>query len=421
MSSFCSVLDLHYLCKKIRNNMRKFAFALVALMAVALTLSAKSDKNQVVATWTTAIQKVEPHNLAPAPYLAGNSLRQIVEVSFGGKEVSLKLSNEYNTEETEIVGVELARALSKGGNAEIDESTVTALTFGGKKGVTMKPGEVIVSDPVKFRLTPRMDVAITIHFGKVSQKDVTGHPGSRTSSYIAKGNTNDFSGAVETAHWYYINSLLVKAGKGYGAIAAIGNSITDGRGTTTNGQDRWTDVLSERLLKNKKTKKLSVLNLGLGGNCVLRGGLGPTANSRYDRDVLNQEGVKYAIVFEGVNDLGGSRDGVATANSLIESYKVMIRKAHEKGIKIYGGTIMPFKGNGYYNESREKGRQMVNEWIRTSGEFDGVIDFDAATRDAEQPDRLNPDFLFENDWLHPNADGYRTMGEAIDLKMFYEK
>ncbi|MBR2631532.1 MAG: SGNH/GDSL hydrolase family protein [Bacteroidaceae bacterium] len=401
--------------------MRKFAFALVALMAVALTLSAKSDKNQVVATWTTAIQKVEPHNLAPAPYLAGNSLRQIVEVSFGGKEVSLKLSNEYNTEETEIVGVELARALSKGGNAEIDESTVTALTFGGKKGVTMKPGEVIVSDPVKFRLTPRMDVAITIHFGKVSQKDVTGHPGSRTSSYIAKGNTNDFSGAVETAHWYYINSLLVKAGKGYGAIAAIGNSITDGRGTTTNGQDRWTDVLSERLLKNKKTKKLSVLNLGLGGNCVLRGGLGPTANSRYDRDVLNQEGVKYAIVFEGVNDLGGSRDGVATANSLIESYKVMIRKAHEKGIKIYGGTIMPFKGNGYYNESREKGRQMVNEWIRTSGEFDGVIDFDAATRDAEQPDRLNPDFLFENDWLHPNADGYRTMGEAIDLKMFYEK
>ncbi len=398
--------------------MRKIAFALVALMAVALTLSAKSDKNQVVATWTTAIQKVEPHNLAPAPYLAGNSLRQIVEVSFGGKEVSLKLSNEYNTEETEIVGVELARALSKGGSAEIDESTVTALTFGGKKGVTMKPGEVIVSDPVKFRLTPRMDVAITIHFGKVSQKDVTGHPGSRTSSYIAKGNTNDFSGAVETAHWYYINSLLVKAGKGYGAIAAIGNSITDGRGTTTNGQDRWTDVLSERLLKNKKTKKLSVLNLGLGGNCVLRGGLGPTANSRYDRDVLNQEGVKYAIVFEGVNDLGGSRDGVATANSLIESYKVMIRKAHEKGIKIYGGTIMPFKGNGYYNESREKGRQMVNEWIRTSGEFDGVIDFDAATRDAEQPDRLNPDFLFENDWLHPNASGYRTMGEAIDLKLF---
>ena len=153
--------------------MRKFA--LVALMAVALTLSAKSDKNQVVATWTTAIQKVEPHNLAPAPYLAGNSLRQIVEVSFGGKEVSLKLSNEYNTEETEIVGVELARALSQGENATIDESTLTALTFGGKKGVTMKPGEVIVSDPVKFRLTPRMNVAITIHFGKAPREAQAGN------------------------------------------------------------------------------------------------------------------------------------------------------------------------------------------------------------------------------------------------------
>lgn len=388
---------------------------------MAATLSAKSDKEQMVATWTTAIQKVEPHNLAPAPYLEGNSLRQIVEVSFGGKEVALKLSNEYNTEETEILGVELAKALSQGENASIDDGTVTAVTFGGKKSVTMKPGEVIVSDPVKFRLTPRMDVAITIHFGKASQKDVTGHPGSRTSSYIAKGNTNDFSSAVETAHWYYINSLLVKGAKGHGAIAAIGNSITDGRGTTTNKQNRWTDILSARLLKEKKTKKLSVLNLGLGGNCVLRGGLGPTANSRYERDVLNQEGVKYAIVFEGVNDLGGSRDGVATANSLIESYKAMIEKAHEKGIKIYGGTIMPFKGNGYYNESREKGRQMVNEWIRTSGEFDGVIDFDAVMRDPEQTDRLNPAFLFENDWLHPNADGYRTMGEAIDLKMFYEK
>jgi lysophospholipase L1-like esterase len=177
-------------------------------------------------------------------------------------------------------------------------------------------------------------------------------------------------------------------------------------------------VLSKRLLKNKKTKNLSVLNLGLGGNCVLRGGLGPTANSRFERDVLKQEGVKYAIVFEGVNDLGGSRDGEATAKQLIESFQKMIRLAHEKGIKIYGGTIMPIKGNNYYNETREKGRQMVNEWIRTSGEYDGVIDFDAATCDPQQTDRLNPDFLFENDWLHPNASGYQKMGESIDLNLF---
>lgn len=394
---------------------------MVAMMMAAMTLSAKNEKLQYVATWTTAIQKVEPHNLAPEPGLSGNSLRQIVEISFGGKEVALKLSNEFNTEETEILGVELAEANTQGSSWHISTSTSTPLTFNGLRGVTMKPGEVIVSDPAAFKMKPRMNVAITIHFGKASNTDVTGHPGSRTSSYIAKGDTKDFRGAKETAHWYYINSLLVVTPQGKnGAIAAIGNSITDGRGTTTNGQNRWTDVLSKRLLKNKKTKNLSVLNLGLGGNCVLRGGLGPTANSRYQRDVLKQEGVKYAIVFEGVNDLGGSRDGEATAKELIESFKKMIGLAHEKGIKIYGATIMPFKGNGYYNESREKGRQMVNEWIRTSGEYDGVIDFDAYTRDPEQPDRLNPAFLFENDWLHPNASGYQKMGESIDLNLFTE-
>ena len=401
--------------------MRKNVLLMVAMMMAAMTLSAKNEKLQYVATWTTAIQKVEPHNLAPEPGLSGNSLRQIVEISFGGKEVALKLSNEFNTEETEILGVELAEANTQGSSWHISTSTSTPLTFNGLRGVTMKPGEVIVSDPAAFKMKPRMNVTITIHFGTASNTDVTGHPGSRTSSYIAKGDTKDFRGAKETAHWYYINSLLVVTPQGKnGAIAAIGNSITDGRGTTTNGQNRWTDVLSKRLLKNKKTKNLSVLNLGLGGNCVLRGGLGPTANSRYQRDVLKQEGVKYAIVFEGVNDLGGSRDGEATAKELIESFKKMIGLAHEKGIKIYGATIMPFKGNGYYNESREKGRQMVNEWIRTSGEYDGVIDFDAYTRDPEQPDRLNPTFLFENDWLHPNASGYQKMGESIDLNLFTE-
>ena len=370
--------------------MKKIVLFVTILMSAVLSMSAQSKKQPVV-TWTTAIQKVEPHNLPPAPYLAGNSLRQIVEVSFGGETVSLKLSNQYNTDETEIIG---------------------------SKQVTMKPGEIIVSDPVKFRMTDRMDVAITIHFGKASRTDVSGHPGSRTSSFIAEGNTNDFSKAVETTHWCYINSLIVNAGKKYGSIAVIGNSITDGRGTTTNHQNRWTDNLSKRLLQNKKTKRLSVLNLGLGGNCVLRGGLGPTANSRFERDVLDQEGVKYAIVFEGVNDIGGSWNGEETAKQLIDSFKAMIQKAHAKGIKIYGATIMPFKGNNYYNESREKGRQQVNEWIRTSGEYDGVIDFDAATRDPQQPDRLNPAFLFENDWLHPNADGYKVMGDCIDLKLF---
>lgn len=394
--------------------------SIICLLA-SLNVCAKKQAGGWVVSWTTAIQLVEPHNMPPKPFLSGNSLRQIVQVSIPGDQVELKLSNEYNKEETEILGIEIAEALTEGAEPTIDEASTVQVTFGGKPGVTMQPGGSAVSDPVKFKLTPRKNVAITIHFGKASTQSISGHPGSRTTSYIVEGNSQDFSNAVRTDHWYYINSLLVPAKKGNRAIAVLGNSITDGRGTTTNGQNRWTDVLSERLLKNKKTKNVSVLNQGLGGNCVLFGGLGPTGRSRYERDVLKQEGVRYAIIFEGVNDLGGSRDGMQTANMLIETFQDMINKAHAQGITIYGATIMPFKGNGYYNESREAGRQHLNAWIREAGHFDGVIDFDAAMRDPEQPDRLNPAYLFENDWLHSNADGYQHMGEAIDLKLFEKK
>lgn len=398
--------------------MKQIILTSAFLVLSALNMVAQSDVNQYVATWSTAIQLVEPHNMPPSPFLNGNSLRQIVQVSIEGKEVVLKLSNEYNKENTEIVGVELACASTAGSSADVEEKSSVSVTFGGNKGITMTPGQAIDSDPVKFKLTSRMNVAITIHFGECSVKTISGHPGSRTTSYIAEGNTSDFTSATKTDHWYYINSLLVPSRKKNCSIAVLGNSITDGRGTTTNGQNRWTDILSKRLLQNKKTKNISVLNKGLGGNCVLFGGLGPTGNSRFERDVLNQEGVKYAIIFEGVNDIGGSRNGMDTANRLIDSFKAMIEKAHAKGIKIFGATIMPIKGNGYYNEDREKGRQYVNNWIRTTDLFDGFIDFDAVMSDPEHPDQLNPAYLFENDYLHPNADGYLRMGESIDLDLF---
>ncbi len=387
------------------------------LAAVTLSTAAKQPKRWV-ATWATAVQKVEPHNLPPAPYLAGNTLRQIVEVSVAGNVVRLELSNQYNTTPTEIMSVELAEAVTEGESADIVERTTTALTFDGKPSVTMQPGQTITSDPVKFRLRQRMPVAITIRFGQCSQTDVSGHPGSRTTSYIISGHGNDFSSATRSDHWCYISNLQVEAKGKMGSIAVIGNSITDGRGTTTNHQNRWTDNLSRRLLANKATRHLSVLNYGLGGNCVLRGGLGPTANSRFERDALSAPGVKYVIVFEGVNDLGGAWQPDETANQLIDSFKAMIEKAHAHGLKIYGATIMPFRGNNYYNPGREAARQKVNEWIRNSGEYDGLIDFDRAMSDPQQSDRLNPAFLFENDWLHPNADGYQTMGNCIDLNLF---
>ena len=208
------------------------------------------------------------------------------------------------------------------------------------------------------------------------------------------------------------------APKKAGAVAILGNSITDGRGSTTNQQNRWADVLSRRLLQNKKTSQVAVLNMGIGGNCVLRGGLGPTGEKRYPRDIFGQEGVKWIILFEAVNDLGGSRDGVKTAEGVIEVYKRIISEAHQKGIRVFGATITPFKGNNYYTTDHEKGRQTLNEWIRTTNELDGVIDFDKTVRNPQDVEAMQREFLFENDWLHFNAQGYEVMGGSIDLNLF---
>ena len=370
-----------------------------------------------VGTWGTAPQLVERHNNPPAPGLTNNSLREIVQVSIGGKKVRLKLTNEFSTEATEIKAVELAIAKTAGSSSEIDEATTVSLTFNGESGVTIPANGTVISDAVNFKMDDRQNVAITIHYGSASPS-VSGHPGSRTTSYLKEGNTTDFTGAIRTDHWYSIQTLEVEAPKKVGAIAILGNSITDGRGSTTNEQNRWADVLSRRLLANKATKRVGVLNMGIGGNCVLGGGLGPAAVNRYQRDLFGQEGVKWIILFEAVNDLGYARNGVQTAERIIEVYKKIIDEAHQKGIRVFGATITPFKGNNYYSEDHEKGRSTINNWIRTTDLLDGVIDFDQAVRNPQDPEAMQAQFLFENDWLHLNAKGYETMGNSIDLNLF---
>ena len=394
---------------------------LTTLALALLTLGAVAQTRDWVTTWATALQIAEPHNNPPAPGLAGNSFRQIVQVSIGGKSLRLHLSNLFNEDETEILGVEIARAATKGASPEILPGSTVELTFGGRRSFTMAPGEEVVSDPVRFKLAERENLAITIHYGKISATRLTSHPGSRTTPYIAAGNTTDFSAPVaKTDHWYTISAIDVKPRRRSAAIAVLGDSITDGRGTTTNGQDRWTDQLSRSLLSDRRTRNLSVLNFGLGGNCILRGGNGPTAQSRYRRDLFGPRGVKYVILFEGTNDLGGSRDGVATAEQIKAVFRDIIREAHERGIRVIGATVTSAVGSFYQREGEhEKGRQALNAWIRESGEFDGVIDFDKITAGPDDPTRINPAFLFENDWLHLNADGYRLMGTSIDRSLFY--
>jgi len=394
--------------------MKKTVLLFICLLTAGVVLAG----GHWVGTWGTAPQLVERHNNPPAPGLANNSLREIVQVSIGGKKVRLKLTNEFSKEATEIKAIELSIAKTSGSSSEIDEKSTVSLTFDGKPSVTIPAGGQIVSDAVKFPIGNRENVAITIHYGSVSPS-VSGHPGSRTTSYIKEGNTTDFTGAVRTDHWYNIQTLEVEAPKKAGAVVILGNSITDGRGSTTNEQNRWADVLSRRLLANKATSKVGVLNMGIGGNCVLRGGLGPTGKERYQRDLFGQEGVRWIILFEAVNDLGGSRNGVETAQRIIDVYKDIITQAHEKGIRVYGATITPFKGNNYYSPDHEKGRSTINEWVRTTDLLDGVIDFDKAVRNPEDPEAMQKEFLFENDWLHFNAKGYETMGSSIDLNLFY--
>jgi lysophospholipase L1-like esterase len=374
--------------------------------------------NTWVGTWSTAPQLVEPGNNPPAPGLSNNTLRQIVRVSLGGDTLRMRLSNEFSTNPVTLRAVHIA--ISKGGSA-IDTSTDRVLSFDGKVEMTIPPGTAMTSDPFPFALQPRTDVAITISFGNTST-DVTGHPGSRTTSYLLAGNevsNEDFAGAVTTEHWYNINAIEVLAPSTAACVAILGNSITDGRGSTTNLQNRWTDVFSESLLKNSSTQQVGVLNAGIGGNCVLSGGLGPTGESRFDRDILGQQGVRWAIVFEGVNDIGrvsSARSATTTANNLIAAYTQMILNAHAKNIRIYGGTILPFNGHAYYNHYSELCRNTVNQWIRTRGNYDGCIDFDKAMRNPQDTTRLVS--TYQNDGLHPDAVGYKTMGESIDLHLF---
>ena len=399
-------------------------YAILFLSCILLTtwnLSGQQGSGTVkkwVGTWATALQLVETRNNPPAPGLTDNSLRQVVRVSIGGEVIRVKLSNEFSKSPVTLHSVQIAA--SAGGSA-IDLSTNLVLKFNGNQEVTMEPGTMITSDPVYFRLQPRMDVAITIFFGSTSP-DITGHPGSRTNSYLLAGNNSsvtDFSGSVITEHWYVINGIDVQAPSSSSCIAILGNSITDGRGSTTNMQNRWPDMLSERLLANPATSQVGVLNLGIGGNCVLKDCLGISGISRFERDILTQPGVKSVIIFEGVNDIGGVRTAEAAksvANDLIAAYKTMIESAHSRGLKIYGATITPFKGNGYYNQYSEQCRNEVNTWIRQSGKFDGVFDFDSVVRNPEDKESLVSSN--QNDGLHPDLTGFKKMAESIDLKLF---
>jgi lysophospholipase L1-like esterase len=303
--------------------------------------------------------------------------------------------------------------------SSIDTSTDTALSFSGSPSVTIAAGAAVWSDAIAFNLGSRSNLSITTAFGSVPT-NVTGHPGSRTTSYEQTNSTTvnaaSMTSAQTTQHWYVLSGVDVMGAQASKGIAILGDSITDGRGSTTDGNDRWPDDLATRLQANASTSDIGVMNQGIGGNAVTSGGLGPTGVSRYSRDILGQDGVRYVILFEGVNDIGAG----VSASTITSAYASMISQAHAKGLLIYGATITPFGGNtgmgGYYSVANEATRQAVNAYIK-SGVFDAFIDFDAAVTDGGNPPKLQMPYD-SGDGLHPTPAGYLKMASIVDLTLF---
>ena len=365
-----------------------------------------------ITTWVSAQQLAEPHNTPPSPYLANNTLRQVVYATLGGSRIRVQFSNKYSTDSVTINSAHIA--VSTGGSS-INTETDTALTFGGSSFVTIPAGDEIYSDAIDFKVAPLSSLAVSIYFGEASSTNVTGHPGSRTTSYIKTGNavSTNFTPDGTKANWWILSGIDLWLDDSYACIVTLGDSITDGRGSTTDKNNRWPDNLARRLQANPDTAKIGVLNQGVGGNTVVSGGLGVTALKRFDRDVLEPKGVRWLIILEGVNDIGYSRNP-GIAEQVIAAYEEFIEKAHAKNIKVYGVPILPFMGSQYSNETA---RQTINEWIRTSGKFDAVIDLDAAVRDPDNPSRLLREYD-SGDHLHLSVAGLQKMADAIDLDLF---
>lgn len=386
---------------------------LLVFLMMFCALSTYSLAQNWVGTWATAPQTVVRSFMPYNNCMTNRSVRQVVKVSIGGNVIRLKLSNIYSMQPVEIRSIYIAHAKD---SSDIDAKTAQYFKFGNSYKTVIPAGKQIVSNALKFKLRNLERVAITINYTSAPEIP-TVHMGSRTTSYIMKGVTNahsNFAKAFRENHWYNISGIDVYTiSNNMSAIAIIGNSITDGKCSTDNAQNRWPDVMSEMLQLKHKITNQGVLNLGIGNNRVtVPGGFGALAKERFDRDILMQSGVKKVVIFEGVNDIGAARSGSSetVARQIIESIHGMVKKAKARKMKVYLGTITPFKGAGYYTHFHEAARLYVNDWIRSQAKnVDGILDFAKLLQDPNDDRRMKREYA-SNDWLHPNPTGYKAMG-----------
>jgi lysophospholipase L1-like esterase len=350
------------------------------------------------------------------------TMREIVHISAGGEQIRLRFTNEFGLDPLTVADAHVA--LSAGGSS-ILPATDHTVTFGGAASVNIPPGGAMFSDPVALAVAPLSDVAVSFYLPPQIMRAETYHSFADQDNYLADGHSPaaaELPQPTKLSSWYFFDGIDVAAATDSRAIVTLGDSITDGALSSHNANHRWPDVLAARLSQDPNLAHVSVLNEGIGGNRVLNETTGPSAISRVDRDVLAQSGVRYVIVLEGINDIGRLAHvqvpwDAITAPQLELGLKQIADQAHQHGIKIIGATLTPYGGASYSCDAGEHVREAVNDWIRTSGVFDGVIDFDKITRDPQNPTHFNPAYD-SGDHLHPKDEGYKAMGEGIDLTLF---
>ena len=379
-------------------------------------------------TW--AASPMAPTPLVPNLANAGfnnQTVRNVVYTSVGGSGLRVRLSNTFGTTALRIgrvsVGIELT-------GAQLVRGTTHPVTFGGHASVTLPAGAQTVSDPVSLKVSPLEDLAVSVYL-PVATGPATYHSGAQQTNYVASGNhAGNVSAAAYTTtatSWYFLDGVDVSDAQAPGSIVAFGDSITDGAASQVGANDRWPNFLARRLDAALGANAPSVVDEGIGGNRVLNDSacFGVNALARFSRDVLSQTGVRDVILLEGINDIGFSQEpntGCFAPNTNVSAtqiergYEQIISQAHAAGLKIFGGTLTPFKGAAYWSPAAEAKREAVNNWIRTSGAFDGVIDFAKAVQNTFDPLYMNPAYN-SGDNLHPNDAGYEAMGNAIDLAL----
>jgi lysophospholipase L1-like esterase len=403
------------------------AFLVFVPPLAASAQNANDASNQWVATWTASADR---NNAIGNPqfFNPGTTIRQIVHVSVGGDRVRVRFTNEFGTAPVTIGPVHIALSA---GDAKTVPNTDHALTFGGKSTVTLYAGAPILSDPVNMDLATFANVAVSLYLPDATQAQ-TVHQLAVQTAFVSNGENTAAPDQPSPQKWtnrFFLSGVLVDTHKVTPAVVTFGDSITDGALSTVDANHRWPDDLSQRLNAGSQRNSYAVMNQGISGNRVVSDGSGLSALARYDRDVLSQGNVAWVIFLEGINDIGwpdtplDQSGHIVGADEIIAGYQQIIARTHLRGIKIMGGTLTPFKGalhdtvnGGYWSQRKEDIRHQVNNWIRTSGAFDAVIDFDAVMRDPANHDLLRAEYD-SGDHLHPNDAGYVAMANAVNLSV----